>query len=228
MDSFEAAWLRHRAGGGNVKARLTIAVLLAVSTTTSFAQTERSGNADARVMQQLQQLTSERAALQADNAKLKQDLEKVRKELEQAAAGKKALEGRTKALEVAAGRDSQSGKQAGEQLERTRAQLQELIAKFRETAQTLRDVETERAQVKNQLATREREFKTCVDRNAALYNLNTEVLERFENRGFWSSLTEREPFTRLKRVELENLSEEYKYRADELRLQEQQRASAAQ
>jgi hypothetical protein len=49
-----------------------------------------------------------------------------------------------------------------------------------------------------------------------------------ENRGFWSSLTEREPFTQLKRVELENLVEDYKYRADELRLQEQQRASAAQ
>lgn len=209
-----------------MKARATVAAVLVLAATAAFAQTERSGNADARVMQQLQQLTSERASLQADNAKLKQDLEKVRKELEQATAGRKSLEGRAKALEAAADRDSQNGKQAGEQLERTRAQLQELIAKFRETTQILRDTETERAQVKNQLATREREFKTCVDRNAGLYLLNGEVLDKFENRGFWSSLTEREPFTKLKRVELQNLAEEYKYRADELRLQEQQRASA--
>lgn len=202
------------------------AVLLALPVAAAFAQTERSGNADARVMQQLQQITSERAALQAENAKLKQDLEKVRKELEQASTGRKALENRAKALEATATRGEQSGKQADEQLERARAQLQELIAKFRETTQTLRDVETEGAQVKSQLAAREREFKTCVDRNAGLYNLNTEVLDKMANRGFWSSVTEREPFTKLKHVELENLIEDYKYRADELRLQEQQRASA--
>lgn len=209
-----------------MKARVTIAALLVLAASLSFAQTERSGNADARVMQQLQQLTAERAALQSENARLKQDLDKARKEVEQASTGRKALENRAKALEANASRGEQSSKQAGEQLERTRAQLQELIAKFRETTQVLRDTETERTQAKNQLATREREFKTCVDRNAALYNLNAEVLDKFENRGFWSSLTEREPFTRLKRVELENLAEEYKYRADELRLQGQQRASA--
>lgn len=202
------------------------AILLTLPIAAPFAQTERSGNADARVMQQLQQLTSERAALQSENARLKQDLEKVRKELDQASTGRKALENRAKALEASANRDGQSSKQTGEQLERTRAQLQELIAKFRETAQTLRDTETDRAQVKNQLATREREFKTCVDRNAAFYNLNTEVLDKMGNRGFWSALSEREPFTRLKRVELENLVEDYKYRAQELLLQERQRASA--
>lgn len=205
----------------------TLALLLLLPVAAAFAQTERSGNADARVMQQLQQLTSERASLQAENAKLKQDLEKARKELEQATTGRKALEGRAKALEASATRDGQHSKEANEQLERTRTQLQELIAKFRETAQTLRDTETDRAQARNQLAAREREFKTCVDRNAALYNLNAEVLERMDGRGFWSSVAEREPFTRLKRVELENLIEDYKYRADELRLQEQQRASAA-
>lgn len=202
------------------------AILLTLPVAAPFAQTERSGNADARVMQQLQQISSERASLQAENARLKQDLEKVRKELEQASAGRKALENRAKSLEASASRDGQSSKQTGEQLERTRAQLQELIAKFRETAQTLRDTETERAQAKSQLATREREFKTCVDRNAGLYNLNAEVLDKMQNRGFWSALGEREPFTKLKRVELENLAEDYKYRAEELRLQEQQRASA--
>ena len=72
------------------------AILLTLPITASFAQTERSGNADARVMQQLQQLTSERAALQSENARLKQDLEKVRKDLDQASAGRKALENRAK------------------------------------------------------------------------------------------------------------------------------------
>lgn len=190
---------------------------------TANAQVQRSGNADARVAQQLQQLTSERSALQAENTKLKQELEQVKAQLQKTGATSKTLESRNRALEASAGRGTAASQQAEEQLERTRAQMQELVTKFRETAQTLRDVETERGMVKGQLATKEREFKTCVDRNAALYNLNVEVLDRMENRGFWSNVAEREPFTRIKRVELENLIDDYKYRADELRQEQQQR-----
>lgn len=199
---------------------VTLAALAATSS--AWAQTQRTGNADARAMQQLQQLTSERAALQAENAKLQQDLERVQKDLQKATAGKAALENRTRALELSASRGETSVQQSAEELERSRAQMQELIAKFRETAQTLRDVEGERAQARSQLAAQERETKTCIDRNAGLYNLNAEVLERIASRGFWSAVGEREPFTKLKRVELDNLIDDYKYRADELRLEQQQ------
>jgi len=194
--------------------------------TDSTAQVERSGNSDARVMQQVQQLTGERASLQAENAKLKQELEQLKKELQKSGAEKVAAENRAKALTANAARGESSSKQAEEQLERNRAQMQELVAKFRETAGTLRDVEADRDSAKSQLAAQEREFKTCVDRNAALYNLNAEVLDRMENRGFWSSIAEREPFTKLKRVELENLIDDYKYRADELKLEARQQAQA--
>lgn len=190
---------------------------------TADAQVQRSGNADARVAQQLQQLTSERSALQAENTKLKQELEQAKAQLQKTGAATKTLESRNRALEASAGRGTAASQQAEEQLERTRVQMQELVTKFRETAETLREVETERATLKGHFATKEREFKTCVDRNAGLYNLNVEVLDRMENRGFWSNVAEREPFTRIKRVELENLIDDYKYRADELRLEQQQR-----
>lgn len=203
-----------------------VALALIVCAAPALAQTQRSGGADARVAQQLQQLAGERTALQSENAKLKQDLERVQKELDKATAGKSALEGRARTLEASAGRGEASAKQSQEELERTRAQMQELITKFRETAQALRDVEVDRTQAKTQLAVHERELKTCIDRNAGLYNLNTEVLDRMANRGLWSALSEREPFTKLKRIELENLIDDYKYRADELRLQQQAQASA--
>lgn len=211
-----------------MKARMLtpMAVLLAVAASPAFAQTERSGNADARIMQQLQQMSSERAALQADNAKLKQELDQLKKDLQQAASAKASLENRNKALTANASRGEQSVLQTEEQLERARDQMQELVTRFRETAQSLRDVEIERADVKSQLALRDREFKTCVDRNAAFYNLNVEVLDRMENRGLWSNLTAKEPFLKLKRVELENLVDDYRYRADELKLEQQKQASA--
>jgi chromosome segregation ATPase len=168
-------------------------------------------------MQQLQQATGEKTALQAENNKLKQDVEQLRKDLSAATAARTSAENKAKALQLNASRGDQSDKQAQEQLERTRGQLQELVAKFRETAQALREIETDRATVKTQLAAQQRDFKTCVDRNAGLYNLNTEILDRMEHRGFWSGVAEREPFTRIKRAQLENLIDDYRYRAEELK-----------
>lgn len=201
-----------------VRAKATAIFIAAVcGASTATAQTERSGAADARVMQQLQQLTAERAALQSENAALKAELEKLRKDVTSATAAKASLENRNRALEVGASRGQASQQQTAGELEQSRARMQELVTRFRETAQTLRDVETDRAQVKTQLADKERELNVCIERNAALYHLNGEVLNAMENRGFWSAVAEREPFTRLKRVELENLIDDYRYRAEELR-----------
>lgn len=214
-----------------IRAGVFLAVTLALTASSASSQTERSGNADARVMQQLQQLSNERAALQAENAQMKQELERLKQDLVKASSGRAALENRARAAEANASRGQATSQQTEEQLERSRGQLQELVTKFRETTQTLRDVETDRDTIKGQLSQRERDFKTCVDRNVGLYTLNSEVLGWVENRGVWSALTEREPFTRLKRVQLENLIDDYEYRADELRLEQQKRVqvqSAAQ
>ena len=104
--------------------------------------------------------------------------------------------------------------------------MQELVTKFREMAGTLREVETERGAFKSQLAARERDYKVCVDRNIGLYEINNEILGRMEERGFWSKVAEREPFTRLKRTQIENLIDDYRYRVEELRLEKQQQAQA--
>lgn len=207
-----------------MKAICSAIVLTSMLACPAYSQVQRSGNADARVAQQLQQLSTERAALQAENARLKQELEQIKAQLQKSETTAKTLQARTRTLEQTAGRGNVEAQQAEEQLERTRGQLQELIGKFRETVQTLRDVEIDRDGATGRLAARERELKTCVDRNAGLYNLNAEVLDRMEGRGFWSGLAEREPFTRLKRVELENMIDDYRYRADELRLEQQKQA----
>jgi chromosome segregation ATPase len=201
--------------------RAIVTLTLCLMAASSHAQVQRSGNADARVAQQLQQLANEKVALQAENNKLKQELEQVKAQLQKSSSTAKELENRNRVLQASSASRTTNNQQAEEQLERTRAQMQELVAKFRETAQTLRDVETDRATAKSQLAAKEREYKVCVDRNAGLYELNDEVLDRMEDRGFWSQLAEREPFTRLKRTQLENLIDDYRYRVEELRVEKQ-------
>jgi archaellum component FlaC len=183
------------------------------------AQTQRTGDANARAAQQLQQMSAERTQLKADNDKLKQELEGVKKQLTAVTNEQSALQQKLKASESVASRDTASAQQNAESVEKLRAQMQELISKFRETASTLKEVETDRNAVRGQVKVQERELNSCVERNAALFDLNTQALDRLEKKGVWNSLTEKEPFTKIQRTRLENLIDEDRTRAAELRVE---------
>jgi chromosome segregation ATPase len=180
------------------------------------AQTTRTGGADARAMQQLQQQTAELATMKSENARLKQQLDDLQKKLDAMTAQQGALARRAQAAESASSRIATSSSANSESAQRTRVQLEEVVGRFRETAQTLKEVETERNTLKQQAQATERQLATCRDDNAELIRINEEVLVRLENTGFWTKLAADEPFTQLKRTKLENLAEEYRSRAADL------------
>ncbi len=202
---------------------------LLVLTSAAHAQTARSGGgaADAQLLQQLQQLASERTQLQAENAKLKKELEDVKKKIKGLESDRTALNQRAQSAAAALAQSSASKEGLEQSLSQQRTRMEELIAKFRETATTLRDVETDRAQARTQLATREQELKTCVEKNLALYKVNSEALDRLENQSFWTSVARKEPFTQLKRTQIENLVDEYRGRADDNRIEGQGSGAAS-
>lgn len=199
---------------------LALAIVEAMAgTPRGFAQAVRSGGDSARAVQQMQQLASERTALQADNAKLKAQADELKAKLDKETAENAALSTRIKNIETDSKRGTESNKQLSDSLEKSRAQMQELITHFRETAQNLKAVEIERNEVRGQLDLRVRELHTCVDHNVDLYEINRETLDRLDKRGFWSALGGAEPFTQLARARLENLIDDYRYRIDELRIE---------
>jgi chromosome segregation ATPase len=202
----------------NTAALLSVALSMCAAEN-GYTQTARSGGgASAQLMQQMQQLASERTSLQAENAKLKKDLEDLRKDRDALKTGQQAVERRAKTAEVSLQQSVSQSQSAGQELAQTKEKMQQLIAKFRETLQTLRDVEAEQTTAKQTLAVRDRDLKSCVDHNVALYKLNQEVLTHLEKQTVWSRVAQTEPFTKIKRVQLENLVDEYKDRADEQRL----------
>jgi chromosome segregation ATPase len=196
---------------------MVVAVLAAGTAPTAIAQTTRSGGQNAQLAAQMQQLMSERASLQAENARLKQELDETKKRAESGGSAEAALKQRAAAAEANASRLASSNAATTESLARTRTQMDELVAKFRETAVTLKQVETERNELRTARDASDRALTTCRDHNAGLLNLNEEVLVRLENTGFWSKLAADEPFTRLKRTQLENLAGDYRVRAQELK-----------
>lgn len=202
--------------GSAAVAAVIVGLLGASSPRAVVAQTTRSGGDTARVMQQMQQLASERTALQAENAKLKQQLDEAQEKLSAVSAQQDSLARRAQAAEAASNRLVAASAASTEGAARTRQQLDELVAKFRETAQTLKEVDTDRNALREQVQESERQLATCRDHNAQLLRINEEVLVRLENTGFWTKLAADEPFTKLKRTELENIAMDYRQSARDL------------
>jgi chromosome segregation ATPase len=194
------------------------AALLAGVLQTAGAQTARSGPTQgAQALQQVQQLAAERAQLQAEVAKLKADLEAARRERDSLQASQEATARRTRGAESELARTQADKARLEGEVARERQRFEEVVARFRATVDSTREVETDRAAKAQQLALREQELVSCVDHNGELIALNEEVLAKLEDQGFWSSLARREPFMQLKRVQLENLADGYRARAEDHR-----------
>jgi septal ring factor EnvC (AmiA/AmiB activator) len=185
----------------------------------AWAQSARKdGGGSAQLMQQMQQLAAERTQLQAENARMKRELAETRKERDKLKSDGEALDKRLHNTESAAAHASGDRKQLEDELTQTKDRMTELVGKFRETVAALREVETDRDSRQRQLETRTADYKSCVDRNAQLYTMNDEILGRMDGQGFWSGVGRVEPFTRIKRTQLENLADDYRARAAEARL----------
>ena len=176
------------------------------------------GAANAQLMMQYQQADAERTQLKSDNAKLKKDLDDLKKQLDaatkQAAASKAGVSRDSAQLAAAQAANDRSAKD----LVDSKAKMQELVGKFRETITQMRGIESERSQLQQQLAESKTAFDRCAERNYSLYQVDNEVLDRYAHEGAFSHMASAEPFTRIKRTEIDNLVLEYKERAEELRM----------
>jgi chromosome segregation ATPase len=208
--------------------RSVVVAALAVASTSALAQVERSGGgANAQLAQQYQQVVSERTQLQSENAKLKKDLEELKKQAATATGKVTALEagaGRGKAALAAAQAANDASAKSAQDLKN---KLQELVGSYRETIANLKKVETERGQLQQRLTQDKAKFDTCAQRNYDLYKVNVEILDRYEHQGAFSYLARSEPFTRIKRTQIENLVDEYRQRAEELRVEKSNSGNSA-
>lgn len=202
--------------------RATVVVLLtagfaALAPGAAHSQEARSGGGavSAQMVAELQQLSSERTALKSQNEQLQQQLAAVKAERDRLQKGERATDLRARSS-AAALANSKAQEQSSEQkLAQLQANVQQLIAKFRQVVDTLRKTEIEEANTKQTLAMRQQDLSSCTEHNQALYKLDKDVLAHFEKQGFWSRLAADEPFTRIERVRLENYADESRGRAEE-------------
>jgi cell division protein FtsB len=198
--------------------RLAILLTIGISAMPyAQAQTQRSGNETQKFMQQYQQIAAEKTALEAQAAQMKKDLDSTQADL---AAARKERD----ALKLRAGGTSAqfaqltAGKEAAEKsLEQLKQRTTELVARFREMAVNLRDVEADRAKLRNDLAERSAAFDKCAEDNLGLFEVNSQILDRYEHIGVFTKVGTADPLTKIARTRIENFVDEYRARALELR-----------
>lgn len=112
-----------------------------------------------------------------------------------------------------------------EKLKSAQKDLQDTTAKQRETLQvTQNDLKASLEQgeeYKNKLKAAESKISQqfdqlgiCEKKNIALYELNLDLMEKYNKKGVMSALLQAEPFTQIKNVEMKSIIQEYKDRID--------------
>src|SRR6202035_3770960 len=146
--------MRHR-----YRVTLTIAASICGTNAPLYAQVQRSGGGEVqKFMQQYQQVSAEKAALQAQLAQMKKDLDAANAEL---AAVKKERDAAKAHMGVspAAIAQANGAKEAAERnLEQSKQRMTELVGRFRETATSLKDAEADRAKLHKDLSERNSAF----------------------------------------------------------------------
>ena len=183
-----------------------------------LAQEARSGGGESqRIIQQYQQLAAEKTSLEAQVASLKKDLDAARAELGTAKKERDALKAHSAAAGASIAELTAAREAAEKTAEQTKERMTELVTHFRETADNLKQVETDREQLRGQLHERSAAYDQCAADNLSLYEINAEVLKRLDSVGLFTRVSASEPFTRITRSRIENLVDGYRERALELR-----------
>lgn len=140
----------------------------------------------------LRQMTLERDAALAENARLKIEIE----ELNRKHAGVK--------------------KSSDAALAKSRESIAALNTDMQQTMQNLRRTESEKNLLQETVAGQAQQIETCESHNVKLLQVNHDLLGQYQNKGLFDAMLQREPLTQLKRVEIENIVQEYQDRIDQL------------
>lgn len=97
-------------------------------------------------------------------------------------------------------------------------QLADSLTLQRATAQTLAQTESEKKQTMSKLSGKEQDLNVCKNQNGQLYVIGREMMQKYRDKSCQDALAQAEPFTGLKKVEVENLLEKWRDSLDKEKL----------
>lgn len=169
-----------------------------------------------RLQVQLQRLSAERARLTSELDTTSSELTAATAELETVTAERDKLARQAQVDARRIGGLEDANEQFRERTELLNERLNELLERYREAVVTLREMQADRDNWQTIAEGHESRIAICEEQNNQLHDIGMEALERYENKGCLSRFAQLEPFTGIKRVQIENMVADYRRLLDEL------------
>ncbi len=202
---------------------VTLAVLLA--SPAGAAKDSREKQMLRRVQQQAQQAEQARAQAEQEKASLLAEKETLEKEFKQTQsevssaknqAHKTRSENARLEKELLALRKDLAD--LNTRLEDTHKQLSDSSQLQKTTSQSLLVAETAKKQTEASLQEKTKTLEICRDHNGRLYATGRDLMVKYQEKSCKDAALQSEPFTGLKKVEMENLFETWRDKLDKVKL----------
>lgn len=204
--------------------------LIGVPNSQAAEKKDKSARRAAQQMQQIkQQFEQEKAAMQTQfdtqkkemEAKLQVDEDEAKK-LEVSLVTEKR-KNRTLEANLAAAKTEKAETDTKLQLtqttlDATQKNLAQLTGKFEQALADLKVNDGQRKLQLSNLAQTSQSLQACIAKNDKLYHFGTEMIGVYDNPSTYEAAMRKEKFTQLKRVELENILQDYRDKIDEQRI----------
>jgi hypothetical protein len=203
--------------------RLGVFTLLVLSAP-AYAEAPKQDAAVQQVLRKaqgaLRQLTEEKAQLEADNAALQKDKTALQEQVGKLEAAVKLLEPLQGELEkqkaaAAALQNANAGLQG--QLDSGKQREEGLHGKLKNTVGQARKIQADNQLLVEAVKEREEWIGACQQKNAAMLDANEELLQRYQDKGFWDKLGDVEPLTGIGKVHTENTVQDYHFKLQDLK-----------
>lgn len=182
--------------------------------TPAHAGKDPNKEATRRVQAQLRKISDEKTMLEQDKATLSQELDALKKKSGELESSASRANKRKAVLEKEADGLRQDKAKLSEEREQLKKELAESQLALRDTRQNLQQETSQKQRLEQNLSAQGKELEVCETKNQKLYQYQVELINRAQNRGSLSALLDSEPLLGLKRVEIENVLEEYRDKVD--------------
>jgi chromosome segregation ATPase len=194
-----------------------VAVALSTSAAADDAKAAREHEQLRRTQEALRQSQSEAGELAQSKTQAEAKLKTTSEELD-------ALRNTSKSSQSSLRSQLQTATAAQTELTRqlddTQRRLAELTSKDQETSTALKSRETELARAQAALQDALTANTSCEAKNLKLYEYANDMASRYQNKGVWASMSQKEPVLGLKQVETQNVLQEYHEKVNAQRVQD--------
>jgi chromosome segregation ATPase len=192
-----------------------------ILTSNAWSQDDRASReriALRRAQQQVQQALQEKTALEEKVHGIEQEKEKLAGQIDGAQAHAKAESAKNQRLQLSIDTITQEKQTLLAQKVELDQRLAELTAKHAGAERELAQSQATNKQLQSTLSKREQQVASCEDKNVKLYQYGRDLIGQCRDHSATDAVLRLEPFTGIKRVEIENLLEEYRDKLDTQKL----------